>query len=145
MRIIVESGLLYSTTAFITFVTFVTGSSGVYVITDAVRTLSNSSHFLLREIFSAHIHISQEIQIVGIAFNMIIIRASMLAGLENEGTTMGRSTRDVPLQIVQPGVTSTTDSKMEVHVLTTQYSVDNFSKTERDAESQMKDTDSTTD
>ncbi|KAF4623802.1 hypothetical protein D9613_001288 [Agrocybe pediades] len=136
MRIIVESGLLYSTTALITFITFITQSSGVYVITDA------------------------EIQIVGIAFNMIIIRAAILAGQENAGTTMGRSTRSVPLQIVHPGITSTMgttelntttsmntntnmNSKMEVHVLTTQYSTDNFSKTERggDEESQIRDDD----
>jgi len=37
MQIIVESGLLYTVTAFISFITFVTGNNGVYVITDAVR------------------------------------------------------------------------------------------------------------
>lgn len=39
MRIVIESGLLYTVTAFISFVTFITGSNGVYVITDAVSVL----------------------------------------------------------------------------------------------------------
>jgi hypothetical protein len=108
MRIIVESGLLYTATAFITFVTFVVGSNGVYVITDA------------------------EIQIVGIVFNMIIIRASALSG-SAEGSTMGpdrSASQTVPLQFVQPRSASATatDQKTEVHVLTTQYSMNDLSK-----------------
>ena len=40
IQIIIESGLLYTITAFISCVTFVTGSVGIYAITDAV---SNSA------------------------------------------------------------------------------------------------------
>jgi hypothetical protein len=108
MRIVVESGLLYTATAFITFVTFVVGSNGVYVITDA------------------------EIQVVGIVFNMIIIRASALSK-RAEGSTMesNRSaSQTVPLEFVEPSSASATitDKKTEVHVLTPQYSLNALSK-----------------
>lgn len=48
IRIVVESGLLYTITAFISFTTFVTGSNGVYVITDAV---SGVIRFLMKTVF----------------------------------------------------------------------------------------------
>ncbi|KAJ7846032.1 hypothetical protein B0H14DRAFT_963320 [Mycena olivaceomarginata] len=53
MRIIIESGLLYTGTSLITFISYVTNSVAVYVTTDI------------------------EIQVIGIAFNLIIIRAAL--------------------------------------------------------------------
>jgi len=55
IRIIVESGLIYTVSAFISFVTYVTGNNTIYIITGV------------------------DIQTVGIAFNLIIIRASHLS------------------------------------------------------------------
>ncbi|PPQ70157.1 hypothetical protein CVT26_014449 [Gymnopilus dilepis] len=55
MRIIIESGLLYTSVAFATFVTAVIKTYGIYVTT------------------------AFEVQIVGIAFNLIIIRTSRLS------------------------------------------------------------------
>ncbi|KAJ3795664.1 hypothetical protein GGU11DRAFT_212782 [Lentinula aff. detonsa] len=52
IRIIIESGLMYTTIAFITFITFVVGSNSFYPTSDA------------------------ELQILSIAFNLIIIRIS---------------------------------------------------------------------
>ncbi|KAJ7860615.1 hypothetical protein B0H14DRAFT_3863722 [Mycena olivaceomarginata] len=52
MRIVVESGLLYTGNSLITFISLVTNSVALYVTTDI------------------------EIQIIGIAFNLIIIRAA---------------------------------------------------------------------
>ncbi|KAJ7326169.1 hypothetical protein DFH08DRAFT_884978 [Mycena albidolilacea] len=53
MRIVIESGLLYTGTSLITFISYVTNSVAVYVTTDI------------------------EIQVIGIAFNLIIIRAAL--------------------------------------------------------------------
>ncbi|KDR72114.1 hypothetical protein GALMADRAFT_74438 [Galerina marginata CBS 339.88] len=75
MLIIVESGLLYSTAAFISFVTFVLGSVGIYIITDV------------------------EVQIVGIAFNLIIIRAS---SLKQVSVVASRASQTIPLQFANP-------------------------------------------
>ncbi|TFK38521.1 hypothetical protein BDQ12DRAFT_582127, partial [Crucibulum laeve] len=50
MRSVIESGLLYTVTAFISFVVYIVGSTAAYPVTDV------------------------EVQIIGIAFNLIIIR-----------------------------------------------------------------------
>ncbi|KAF9548960.1 hypothetical protein CPC08DRAFT_823485 [Agrocybe pediades] len=59
MRIIIESGLLYSTASFLNLVTLICKSSGVYVTT-AIET-----------------------HLAAIAFNLILIRVSRLRGREN--------------------------------------------------------------
>ncbi|KAF8874701.1 hypothetical protein CPB84DRAFT_1689991 [Gymnopilus junonius] len=73
MKIIIESGLLYTTIAFVTFVTDVVQTNGVYVMTAFV------------------------IQIVGISFNLIFIRTTRLAKTR-EITTMRSSSIGTPLQ-----------------------------------------------
>ncbi|KAF8157258.1 hypothetical protein B0H34DRAFT_712941 [Crassisporium funariophilum] len=109
MRSIIESGLIYSIAAFTTFVTFVTGSNAVYVTTDA------------------------EIQIVGIVFNLIIIRSSR-ALRDVDGSTLGSAntlSQSHPLQIVHPISQMSGDQKTEVHVLVTQGSIPDYSKMDR--------------
>jgi len=65
IRIIIESGLMYTTIALITFVTFETGSNSFYPTSDA------------------------ELQILSIAFNLIIIRISTHpSGPENYSTNI---------------------------------------------------------
>ena len=96
MRIIVESGLLYTTAAFVTFIGFVTGSNGVYVATAAVRDstwMRFQGDYLTRK---------QEIQIVGISFNLIVIRTSALARRSDHFTTdmKGAGSRILPLQFI---------------------------------------------
>ena len=96
MRIIVESGLLYTTAPFVTFIGFVTGSNGVYVATAAVRAptwLCFQGSYLTRK---------QEIQIVGISFNLIVIRTSALARRSDQFTTdmKGAGSRILPLQFI---------------------------------------------
>ncbi|CAA7268856.1 unnamed protein product [Cyclocybe aegerita] len=104
MLSIIESGILYSIASLTTFITFVIGSNAVYVTTDA------------------------EIQIVGIAFNLIIIRASNIAGF-GDGSTMvsaqTSATQSAPLQIIH-GSQMTRDQKTEVHVLVTQDSKQDY-------------------
>ncbi|KAK0484575.1 hypothetical protein IW261DRAFT_1416519 [Armillaria novae-zelandiae] len=69
MRIIIESGAIYTGIAIITFATYVSGSVGVYITSALVR-------FTL-DCVSLHAHrtgLSQEVQTAGIAFNLVIIR-----------------------------------------------------------------------
>ncbi|PFH45331.1 hypothetical protein AMATHDRAFT_160736 [Amanita thiersii Skay4041] len=90
IRSIIESGLLYTFTALITFVTFLVGSNAVYVVTDA------------------------EIQIVGIAFNLLSIRAARLRKPGRDSSSLN-SNLSVPIQFLRPRSTQ----KTEVHVTVT--------------------------
>jgi len=73
MLIIIESGLLYTATAFVSFLMAVTGSTAIYTTTHAVR------FSLLFETSCTEVNNTvKEIQVVGISFNLIIIRASQL-------------------------------------------------------------------
>jgi len=86
MRTVIESGLLYTGTSLITFITYVTNNIAVYVTTDV------------------------EVQVIGIAFNLIIIRAAQASGGEhyNASTEVGsRSRSQYPLQFVGTGTQST--------------------------------------
>ncbi|KAJ7907203.1 hypothetical protein B0H13DRAFT_2332589 [Mycena leptocephala] len=84
MRIVIESGILYTGTSLITFVSYITNSIAVYVTTDV------------------------EVQIIGIAFNLIIIRAAQTSQ-ENYSTTSGtaRSHGQYPLRLVGTGTQNT--------------------------------------
>ncbi|KAJ7036754.1 hypothetical protein C8F04DRAFT_1394021 [Mycena alexandri] len=77
MRIIVESGLLYTTVALITFITYITNSNSAYATSDV------------------------EVQIVGIAFNLIIIRADNRAAEEQ---AMLNVSNHYPLHVVRGGM-----------------------------------------
>lgn len=81
IRIIVESGLLYTATAVISFCTYVTNSNAFYIAT------------------------SLETQIIGIAFNLIVIRAHNRSADEYTlpPTTMTVTGRSI--QFTQPTVT----------------------------------------
>ncbi|KAJ6529983.1 hypothetical protein DFH09DRAFT_1411391 [Mycena vulgaris] len=72
MRIIIESGLLYTGTSLVTFVTYITNSVAVYAMTVI------------------------QIQVVGIAFNLIIIRAQ--AGSEFSSTESSSRARSQSLR-----------------------------------------------
>ncbi|KAG6889515.1 hypothetical protein C0995_000395 [Termitomyces sp. Mi166 len=74
MHIILESGLLYTTVAFMTFVTYTVKHNSLYVISRAL------------------------VPITGIAFNLIIIRTSRAAEAENLANLTGSSTRQ-PLKL----------------------------------------------
>ncbi|KAJ7983269.1 hypothetical protein DFH06DRAFT_1081455 [Mycena polygramma] len=74
MRIILESGLMYTVTAIVTFITFISGSNSAYATSDV------------------------QVQIVGIAFNLIIIRAD--ADRHAEGTSRSGGTI-MPLQALR--------------------------------------------
>ncbi|KAJ7709453.1 hypothetical protein B0H17DRAFT_915723 [Mycena rosella] len=85
MRIIIESGLMYTVAAFITVMAYITNSNSTYPTSDVV------------------------IQMVGIAFNLIIIRANR--PLENEyGATA------VPLQMLRPPLASDFATGVQVTV-----------------------------
>ncbi|KAJ7586072.1 hypothetical protein C8J56DRAFT_946099 [Mycena floridula] len=73
MRIVIESGLMYTTFAIISFVTYVTNSNSFDVTTD------------------------MEIPIIGIAFNLIIIRANSQAGQETEYTMPQTGQTSIPM------------------------------------------------
>ncbi|KAF9009907.1 hypothetical protein BDQ17DRAFT_1421206 [Cyathus striatus] len=90
---ILESGLLYTITAFVTCITFVTKSPAVYVTT------------------------AFEIQVVGIAFNLIIIRAERRSARRPRSTAP--SVTGVPLQFL-PDSRRNTQPGTRIHVLVTQ-------------------------
>ncbi|KAJ7749586.1 hypothetical protein DFH07DRAFT_828975 [Mycena maculata] len=90
MRIIIESGLMYTVVAFITFVTYIVNSNSSYGTSDV------------------------EVQIVGIAFNLIIIRANDQSADEQESRTA------VPLRIIRTPLAS--DSTTGVRVTVNQES-----------------------
>lgn len=124
MRILIESGLLYTTTALISFVTFTVGSNAVYVITDAV-----SVHISVQTLFFFTNFVAllvQEIQIVGIAFNLIIIRASQIFG-HPDSTTLGgchADSRTLSFRATRnPSGTATDSQMLETHTTKTQYSL----------------------
>ncbi|KAJ6586261.1 hypothetical protein DFH09DRAFT_1431952 [Mycena vulgaris] len=87
MRIIVESGLMYTVVAFITFITYIVNSNSSYGVSDV------------------------EVQVVGIAFNLIIIRTEVQSTVDERGS---RNT-SVPLQILRPptGVRVTVDREFD--------------------------------
>ncbi|KAF8157261.1 hypothetical protein B0H34DRAFT_493391 [Crassisporium funariophilum] len=108
MRSIVESGLIYSIAALTTLVTSVIGSNIIYVTTDA------------------------EIQIVGIVFNLIIIRATRTL-VDLDGSTLGYAntlSHSHPLQTFHPASQTSADPKTEVHLLVTQGSMPDYSRIE---------------
>ncbi|KAJ7599495.1 hypothetical protein C8J56DRAFT_916817 [Mycena floridula] len=73
MRIVIESGLMYTTFAIISFVTYVANSNSFDVTTD------------------------MQIPIIGIAFNLIIIRASSQSGQETEYTMPQTGQTPIPM------------------------------------------------
>ncbi|KAJ6595600.1 hypothetical protein DFH09DRAFT_973684, partial [Mycena vulgaris] len=106
MRIIIESGLMYTTLAFVTFVTYITDSNSVYGTSDV------------------------EVQIVGIAFNLIIIRADRATEEQTKKNTL-------PLQVLRRPMAS--DSMGGVHVTVNRdfehrRDTDVFGKTSRSLE-----------
>ncbi|KAJ6629582.1 hypothetical protein B0H10DRAFT_1985979 [Mycena sp. CBHHK59/15] len=76
IRIVVESGLMYTVAALITFITFTANSIAVYVATDLI------------------------IQVVGIAFNLIIIRSAQ-PNPPDVNLTDSHSGNRYPLQFVR--------------------------------------------
>ncbi|KAF9477033.1 hypothetical protein BDN70DRAFT_881672 [Pholiota conissans] len=95
MRIIIESGLMYSAIALITFVCVIVGNNAVYVTSD------------------------MEVQIVGIAFNLILVRTANFYS-KSDGTTIDPSrgtAQSLPLQIVSPiRGSKTANTKTEIYV-----------------------------
>ncbi|KAF7353728.1 hypothetical protein MVEN_01058000 [Mycena venus] len=89
MRIIIESGLMYTTIALLTFITDMVNSNSTYGVSDV------------------------EVQVVGITFNLIIIRADRRAA-DEEASKVGSTT--VPLHILRRPTTSTKDG---IHVAVT--------------------------
>ncbi|KAJ7148388.1 hypothetical protein C8R43DRAFT_952497 [Mycena crocata] len=81
MRIVVESGLLYTGTSLITFITYITNSVAVY-----------------------------EVQVIGIAFNLIIIRAA-------QGTRQDpRARNQYSLRFMGPGTQTTAAANPIQHI-----------------------------
>ncbi|KAJ7719956.1 hypothetical protein B0H16DRAFT_1218975, partial [Mycena metata] len=74
MRVIIESGLMYTTIALITFITYIANSNSTYGVSDV------------------------EVQMVGITFNLIIIRADRRAV---EGQTTKVASTTLPLQMIR--------------------------------------------
>lgn len=85
MRILIESGLLCTLASLVTFVTFAIGSTAAYVVADAVSV--HADDYSLTPLLIMKF---QEVQVVGIAFNLIIIRTSWLReGADDDGPTLG--------------------------------------------------------
>ncbi|TFK33805.1 hypothetical protein BDQ12DRAFT_690587 [Crucibulum laeve] len=97
MRIIIELGLLYTTMAFMTFVTYTSGSNSLYIVSSA------------------------EVGIAGIAFNLIIIRTAKSTRNKEISTTGATAGTTLPLHIMGPPARDTTlvsDNKNQgLHVL----------------------------
>ncbi|KAJ7678566.1 hypothetical protein B0H14DRAFT_2552661 [Mycena olivaceomarginata] len=93
IRIILESGLMYTVTALVTFITFISGSNSVYGTSDV------------------------EVQVVGIAFNLIIIRANKRAQAEQMASTT------MPLEVLRrPMVSDSMDGvRVTVTVMSNQF------------------------
>jgi hypothetical protein len=70
MRIIIESGLIITLTSLISVITYVTGSNSIYATSDVVRL----AHSFMAHSFTDYI-LLQLVQNIGIAFNLIVIRA----------------------------------------------------------------------
>ncbi|KAJ7152895.1 hypothetical protein C8R46DRAFT_1120710 [Mycena filopes] len=94
MRIIIESGLLYTTVALITFITYITNSNSAYATSDV------------------------EVQVVGIAFNLIIIRAGIRAA-EEEEVAMKAGSNHYPLHVVRGAMVTSLSAADGVHVTVT--------------------------
>ncbi|KAJ7903797.1 hypothetical protein B0H14DRAFT_3421976 [Mycena olivaceomarginata] len=90
MRIIIESGLMYTTIALLTFITQITNSNSTYGVSDV------------------------EVQVVGITFNLIIIRAQS-STTEEPPTNVGSGS--VPLHMLRRPTAS--HPKEGVHVTVT--------------------------
>ncbi|KAJ4473569.1 hypothetical protein J3R30DRAFT_3684633 [Lentinula aciculospora] len=87
IRIVIESGMIYTTTAFITFITFVVGSNSFYPTSDA------------------------ELQILSIAFNLIIIRISTRpSGSGDYSTSVQSASQTFPLQKFSSATKGTVDT-----------------------------------
>ncbi|KAJ7183459.1 hypothetical protein C8R46DRAFT_984653 [Mycena filopes] len=97
MRIIIESGLLYTTIALITFITYITNSNSAYATSDV------------------------EVQVVGIAFNLIIIRAGIRAA-EEEEEAMKAGSNHYPLHVVRGAMVTSLSAVDGVHVTVTRDS-----------------------
>ncbi|KAF8058208.1 hypothetical protein FPV67DRAFT_1428427 [Lyophyllum atratum] len=104
MQVIVESGLLYMVAAFVTFVTYTSGSNSLYVVSSA------------------------EVGIAGIAFNLIIIRTASATRAKTAPSVNRGST--LPLHIMSPREThGTTDDKGHVRIMVSQDTVhDKYTK-----------------
>ncbi|KAF7353742.1 hypothetical protein MVEN_01059600 [Mycena venus] len=86
MRIIIESGLMYTTIALLTFITQITNSNSTYGVSDV------------------------EVQVVGITFNLIIIRADGRRAAEEQPSKV---TSTLPLHVLRRTAAS---NKEGVHV-----------------------------
>ncbi|KAF8825788.1 hypothetical protein HHX47_DHR6000765 [Lentinula edodes] len=105
IRIIVESGLMYTTIAFITFITFVVGSNSFYPTSDAACVFS------LIPRSTANSLIQQELQILSIAFNLIIIRISAHpSGSDDHSTSVQSAPQTFPLRKFSSAPKSTNES-----------------------------------
>lgn len=121
IRIIIESGLLYSAIVVFSFVTELTGSNVVYPVADVVSTtLSLPFYFLPRS--PAHSHIKSLFlapatpalkvpSIVGISFNLIIIRVNkcVTGGGTYLDTTQDVSIADLSTMVFRHPDTAVTD------------------------------------
>ncbi|KAF7326529.1 hypothetical protein MVEN_02611000 [Mycena venus] len=87
IRIILESGLMYTVTALVTFITFISGSNSAYGTSDV------------------------EVQVVGIAFNLIIIRADKRAQPEKMASTT------MPLEVLRRPMVSDSMDAVSVTVM----------------------------
>ncbi|GLB41444.1 hypothetical protein LshimejAT787_1000440 [Lyophyllum shimeji] len=98
MHVIIESGLLYTVTAFMTFVTYTANSNSLYVVSSA------------------------EVGVAGIAFNLIIIRTSNATRAKYGSTAERGST--LPLHIISPqDASGTTGDKSQVRIMVSQETV----------------------
>lgn len=69
MRAIIESGLIYTTTGFVTFLVSASGSNALYIAADIV---SISMHMSDQQVNYVTI---KSLQTAGIAFNLILVRS----------------------------------------------------------------------
>jgi hypothetical protein len=118
MRIIIESGLMYSVIAALTFITVIVGSNAAYVTSDMVCVSKKHSNYLeanLKLTFLASDH--QEVQIVGIAFDLILVRTANIYSDGSIDASRGTA-QNVPLQtFVSPTrVTRSMNPMTEIYV-----------------------------
>jgi hypothetical protein len=110
IRVVIESGCIYTITAFVTFVAVIAGSIAVYPLTD------------------------MEVQIVGIAFNLILIRITRRSHDETMFDTRGTQRESISLPSRRnriPTLTTTQDTHVHV-VVTTDTDTDNHSQVAED-------------
>jgi hypothetical protein len=101
---------MYTVTALVTFIIFISGSNSVYGTSDVVRNMSWVTPL-------THGKCPQEVQVVGIAFNLIIIRANKRAQAEQMASTT------MPLEVLRrPMVSDSMDGvRVTVTVMSNQF------------------------